>query len=451
MGMASRIKNLLIGGDKRTSVVKKNVLGSLLIKGVSVLISLAFVPLTLGYVSSAIYGIWLTISSMVIWLNFFDVGFTLGLKNKLAEAIAVEDWERGRKLVSTTYAMMVFIFVPLFFILVIIIPLLDWASILNVGAEHNEDIKRAMGVLVGCFCLQMIVNILTVVVSAFQMVALSSLFPVIGHAISLVVIYILTKTCPPSLTVLSLSISLVPVLIVIVASWIMYNKRFKQIAPSIKKIDRACVGDLFNLGYKFFIIQIQVVVFTQSANFLISNISGPNDVTTYSIASQYLGVTMMLYSIILTPLWPAFTEAFAKNDYGWMNRIYQKLVQLYWICLATVVVMVLASPIVYKLWIGDRAIIPYSMTIIVALYMLIQSWERLQVTIINGIGYVGLQSKVTLLGLFLHIPLSYGLGHFIGGYGVICSMIIINTVYAIVFTTQTRLVLANKATGIWIK
>ena len=119
--MYSYIRNFF-QGNKRSVTVKKNIISSLAIKGCSIIISLLLVPMTLGYVSSELYGIWLTLSSIMIWLNFFDIGFTLGLKNKLTEAIAINDRERGKALVSTTYFMMVVIFIPLFIVLEFVIP-----------------------------------------------------------------------------------------------------------------------------------------------------------------------------------------------------------------------------------------------------------------------------------------------------------------------------------------
>lgn len=99
-----KIKSFLAHGGQRTLTVKKNIIGSVAIKGCSILIQLLLVPMTLGYLTSELYGIWLTISSIILWLNFFDVGFTLGLKNKLSEALALNDLSRCKALVSTTYA-----------------------------------------------------------------------------------------------------------------------------------------------------------------------------------------------------------------------------------------------------------------------------------------------------------------------------------------------------------
>ena len=447
--MHSYIKHFF-SGNQRSVTVKKNIIGSLFIKGCSIIISLMLVPMTLGYVSSELYGIWLTLSSIMLWLNFFDVGFTLGLKNKLAEAIALGDWDRGKSLVSTTYFMMVVIFVPLCLLLELLVPHIDWASFLNVDSIYNDEIIRTLYVLVGCFCLQMIVNVLTAVVSAYQKTALSSAFPVIGNFLSLVAIFLLTKLCPPSLVVLAIAISVMPIVVLFIASLFLFSRKFKAVCPSIKSIDRVYIKDLFGLGAKFFLIQIQVVILYQCTNILISNVSGPDEVTSYNIAYKYLGVAMMVYTIIISPLWPAFTDAYTKKDFVWMKNIYKKMILIYLLSTIVLIIMLLVSPFAYKIWIGEKVQISYLMTIIVGIYMILHTWDALQVQLINGTGKLKLQTYVTLLGLILHIPLSLFLGKFIGAIGVVCSMIFINLIYSTCFTIQIHKILNRTAKGIWI-
>lgn len=449
--MIAKIKKFLIRGSQRSLTVKKNIIASLLIKGCSIMVSLLLVPLTLGYVSSEMYGIWLTLSSIMLWLNFFDVGFTLGLKNRLAEAIALEDWDKGKALVSTTYFMMIVIFVPLCLLLELLVPHIGWASFLNVDSSYNSDISHALYVLVACFCLQMIVNVLIAVVAAFQKVALSMVFPVVGNILSLFVIVILTKCCPPSLVSLAFAISSMPIIVVVIASFILFKGVFKKVSPSFKSIDKKRIKDLFGLGVKFFLIQIQVVVFFQTTNILISNVSGPDDVTAYNIAYKYLSIGMMVYSIILNPLWPAFTDAYAKRDFAWMNGIYTKMKRLYFVSALAIVVMMAVSPIVYSLWIGERANISFVMTLAVGAYMILNTWDALQVQLINGIGTIKLQTYVTMIGLFLHIPMALFLGRNLGAVGVVLSMIIIVAIYSTFFTFQINKILKRRAEGIWIK
>lgn len=449
----NKIIHSFLHGDVRSVTVKKNIIGSLAVKAVSIIVSLMLVPLTLGYVSSELYGIWLTLSSITVWLSFFDIGFTLGLKNKLAEAIALEDWERGKSLVSTTYMIMIAVFVPLCVVLEFLIPCVDWATFLNVSSQYNEEIIKALHMIALFFCLQMIVNVLQAVVAAFQKVALSSVFPVIGNVLSLIIIWGLSRCYPPSLTALAFAISAMPVLVLFGASILFYSKRFSRVSPSVKYVDRKYVKNIFDLGARFFIIQIQVVVLYQSTNILISNVSGPDDVTAYNIVYKYMSIAMMVYSIILAPMWPAFTDAYTKGDYNWMQNVYKKMIRLYLLSAGVMAVMTLLSPIVYALWIGDKAEIPFLMTIVVCIYMLVHNWDSLQVYLINGIGCIHLQTYVTLIGLIVHIPLSLFLGNVmnLGAIGVVISMIVINIIYASFFTVQINKILRQKAFGIWAK
>lgn len=451
MNLLDIILQRLKSGDSRTQNAKKNIVGSLLIKGLSIIVQVLMVPLTLNYVSSEIYGIWLTISSVIMWLGFFDVGLTLGLRNKLTEALALNDSERGRVLVSTSYAMMVFIFIPLWIIVELLIPHIEWTSLLNIESIYNDDVILAMRIITACFCFQMIVHVLASVASAFQKVALASAFPVIGNLLSLLVIFILTKTCPPSLFVLALAISFVPVIVYLLFSVYYYNFDFSIVKPSFKKIDVSCVKSLFSLGYKFFLIQIQLIILYQTTNFLISYLSGPEEVTSYNIAYKYFGVGMMIFSIIISPFWPAFTDAYTKKDFLWMNGIYKKLKKLFVGILLLLLLMLLVSNIAYRLWIGDQVVVPILMSVSVTIYMIFQSWFSLQIQLINGIGAINLQTVVTVICMFIHIPLSLFLGRYVGGIGVVFSMIFIAIIYSLVFTIQIRKLLSQKASGIWLK
>src|SRR5688500_16255025 len=105
-----KLRNKLVfAADERSLQVKKNVFTSFLAKGGSVIINLLLVPITIDYVNPTQYGIWLTLSSVIAWFGFFDIGLGNGLKNKLTEAIAKGDHLLGRKYVSTTYLVLTLI------------------------------------------------------------------------------------------------------------------------------------------------------------------------------------------------------------------------------------------------------------------------------------------------------------------------------------------------------
>lgn len=447
----SRLLSRFFGDSERSTTLSKNIIGSLFLKGISIVVQLMLVPMTLTYLSKELYGIWLTISSLVLWLSFFDIGFSFSLKNRLAEAIARADYERGKQLVSTTYVMLFAIFVPLGLICEIIIPYFDWTKILNVDASYGPVLVATMRILIFSFVLQMIFSTLSTILAAFQRVAFSNAFAVIGNVISLIIIWLLIRYTEPSLVNMALTISFVPVAIYIISSLFLFSGPLRTVRPSFSAFRKSIIRDIFSLGLKFFIIQIQLIIMYQATNILISNVSSPDYVTYYNIAYKYIGAAMMVFSLVLGPLWPAFTDAYTKKDFSWMNAIYNRLVKLYVIVFSLIWLMFIVSPWVYAIWIGSNVQIPWHMTLAIAIYFSIFIWNSFQINLINGIGAIQLQTYVTIIGMGLHIPLSLLLGKYIGAYGVIVSLCALTTIYTIFFTIQIRKILSQKAYGIWIK
>ncbi len=442
---------IFFSGDKRTVTVKKNIVGSFILKGASILVSLLLVPVTIGYVNAELYGVWLTVASVMTWLHFLDLVFTQGLKNKLTEAIAHDNYEKGKSLVSTTYVMLLTIFIPVCFILELLVPLVNWTQLLNVNEFYHQEVNNVMHIVIAIACLQMIVNVIVSVIAAFQKVALSNSFSVLGNIIALGIIIILRETCPPSLIALALSLAAMPTIVTIVASFICFNGKFKKVAPGWRYVNINLIKELFSLGYKFFIINVQVLVLYCSTNILISHVSSPIEVTRYNIAHQLLSVAMMAYTIITSPLWPAYTDAYTKGDFVWMKKTRKKMEQLLLFSIFGCLLLVLLSQPIYYIWIGDKVSIPYPMTILVALYVCAYCWMNLNGTLIVGMGKLHIQTIICLFGMLIHIPLSLILSNYFGAYGVVISLFIINLIYAIIMNIQVGKLVNRTALNIWNK
>lgn len=90
-------------GNKRTVLLKKNVIASFVLNGGSILISFVLVPMTLGYLNEYEYGVWLTLNSILSWIYIFDIGLGNGLRNRLTEALARNDFKSAKIYVSTSF------------------------------------------------------------------------------------------------------------------------------------------------------------------------------------------------------------------------------------------------------------------------------------------------------------------------------------------------------------
>ena len=100
----------------RSQKANINTIVSLFFRGGSILLSFILVPLTINYINADAYGVWITLTSIVGWVAMFDIGIANGLKNKLSESLAEQDYEKGRMYVSTTYIIIGLIALSLVFI-----------------------------------------------------------------------------------------------------------------------------------------------------------------------------------------------------------------------------------------------------------------------------------------------------------------------------------------------
>lgn len=451
MSKLSDLKNLWSTGHERDAVVRKNIIYSFGVKGLNILTGLLLVPLTIDFVNPTQYGIWLTLSSIVMWLSFFDVGFGNGLRNKLTEARARGEMQLARKYVSTTYFILTIIFVGFWLIFLLINQFADWSVWLNSPVEMGEELSKLALIVVIFFCLQFILKTILNITLADQKTALSGLIEMLGQFIAMLVIFVMTRLMPQggSLLHLGFVIGLTPVVVLLISSLILFRGVFKDIRPSVKYIDLKVIKEIFGLGVQFFLIQISLIVIFQTANMVIIQILGPGFVTTYNIAYKYFFVLCMVFVVVLTPYWSAFTEAYTRNDKAWMQQTMHKLNKLWWLTLPVAVVMVLLSGWIYQLWVGDAVQVPFMLSVLMAVYAVLFNRFNMYMYPINGIGKIRLQLVVYLTLCVVYIPLAIWLTRWLGLSGVVLANILISVVNAVVSQMQFNRLIHDEAKGIW--
>lgn len=410
-----KIKSFLNSGNARSAKAKKNILAMLFIKGGNILIGFLLVPLTIHYVDAETYGIWIAISSIVAWFSFCDIGLGNGLKNKLTESLAVGDMVLAKKYVSTTYALMTIIFVPLMLVMLIITPVLNWNSILNVTSVDSQGLVQAVSIVVAYFCINTIFSLINVILKADQRPADESLRSLIQQAVSLALIFLLTKLTQGSLTKLCLALCACPIVVITIFNFTLFSGRYKEIAPSFSCVDFKLAPSLFKLGVFFFIIQIAGVVQYQMTNFLIIHYYGAAEVTSYNIAYKLFNAIYMVWIILTTPLWPAVTDAITKGDLEWVRGTVKKYLKVFILFIVGSLALLAICGPVYQIWVGKDVFVPFSVSLWVMVFNLVMMFGNIFVMVLNGASIVKVQtiaccvSPALFLGCFFWLK-SLGLG-----------------------------------------
>ena len=441
----------LLKGDKRSVKAKKNILASAFIKGADTLVYLLLVPLTLGYLNAYEYGIWLTLNSFLSWINALDIGLGSGLRNRLGEAIAKGDKEKGRAYVSTTFFMLFFITLVLFTLSSIVIINIDWYKVLSVDHTSVRNLGEILLVSLFFFCVNFVVKFVGNVYQAMQLPAVNYLISFSGHLLSLIIIYALTKFTSGNLFLVALVYSASPPLIYIICYPLTFFKYYSYLTPSFAYFKKIYLKDLLSLSILFFILQIMGIVLFSISNVLISNMFGPENVTPYNIAYRYYSVIIMLFTLMLAPIWSATTDAYAQGDMDWINRSMNKMSKIMFLTAAVIVVMIMISPYAFTFWVGKVVSIPISLSIFMGIYAFILMWSLCFSTILNGMGLLRIQIINIVIVAMLFYPLCLYLGKIYNLQGVVMAMCLLNIPGAVLNTIQIYKVIHHKAYGIWLK
>jgi len=452
--MLNRMKALLFKGQEQSQSIRWNILLSSLLKGINVIISLLLVPVVLKYLDSHYYGLWLTISSVLSWIVFFDIGLSGGLRVNLAEFFAKSKLELAKIYVSTTYFLVTVIIGIVLFIFVITNFFLNYQKIFNTDRVSNDELKIFIFMVVIFTAMKFILQILGVILIADQKPAIKELIDTISRILILVLILVLIQTKIKSLLMVGVIYTLVPVIVYLFSSFYFYNKKkgiYYNYRPALDSIKKKYFKSLTTLSSKFFIIKISFIILFTTDNIIITQLFGLQEVTTYNIALKYFSIILFFSSMIYLPFTSAYAHAYHKGDFKWIRKITNKIIFLSGILACVIISMILVSDFVYAKWLGNQIEIPRLLTIFTAISVLIQVIGTPFNAFLNGIGKIKVQLRISIFIAILNIPLSVILAKYLefGVSGVILATCICNFIPVLAQPIQYYLIMGGKAKGIW--
>ncbi|MEE1025480.1 MAG: hypothetical protein U0L55_00540, partial [Acutalibacteraceae bacterium] len=132
MNLTKKLRSFFKDGNNRE--ISTNILLTFLIKGCAMLISVLIVPAYAKYFSNDdVYGAWLTVASVFIWINMFDFGIGNGLRNCLVKSIAAKDDEASKRYISSSYIAVGLLSLVFLLVGCLGIALIDWNSVMKVS------------------------------------------------------------------------------------------------------------------------------------------------------------------------------------------------------------------------------------------------------------------------------------------------------------------------------
>lgn len=444
----TRLKNIFNGTD-RTKLLVKNVLTSFFIKGWSAVVVLIMVPLTLTCLGEYRNGVWLTISSLLVWIDQMDIGLGNGLRNNLATQLALDNKKEARRLVSSTMAMLVCIAIPIAFILTSLLYLTDVYAFLNVDPLLLPELRAALLAAVILILVTFVLKFIGNVYMALQLPAISNLLMAIGQTLALLLTAALLYAGKATFFNIVVANVAAPLLTYLFAYPYTFFSRYPYLRPTLSMVNLRSALQLCNLGLKFFWIQIASLIQFMTANLLISQFYSPAMVTPYQIAYRYMSIVMVAFTVICMPFWSATTDAWQRGDMVWIAKADRRMSAMTAGLGILLAIMTAVSQWVYQLWIGDACRVPFGITAMMALYIYLLVLSMRYSYFLNGIGALRLQLYMTVFTV-IFIPLAWfvcsNTDNIVWFMAVMCLCIAPSILVNMI---QFRKVIKGTAAGLW--
>lgn len=432
-------------------MLRNNILFSSILKIISLLTSLLIVPVTIGYLNNEVYGVWMTITSILYWIGTFDIGLGNGMRNYLAEAISKNDYHAGQRYITTTFVLLGGI--AIFIFLLILVPMLtmDYNRMFNTDSIANTDLRDALFVAVVFTLLNFVLRNIGMIFVALQKYAINDLLNVTSNVISLIIIYLLTKTTTGNLLYMVLAYTSTSVIIYALAA-IPVFKRYPNLSPKRHAFDTGIGKAIISKGLGFFFIQItSCLVIFGAANMFINQYCGPTQVTVYNVAYKFFNLLVIGYTIVLAPMWNAYTDAYIKCDWQWISTTFNRAIKIWGLSVLAGIIMLGICPIFYQLWVGNKVSVPFAISLSTLVYVCFFNLNNCATYLINGLNKINVQIITSIIFTALYIISTFLIGNKYGTEGIIFCMAVSYAAMSGIHIYQCRLIINQKAKGIWNK
>ncbi|GAC16443.1 lipopolysaccharide biosynthesis protein [Aliiglaciecola lipolytica] len=433
--MLSKFKNLSDEHvSKRNIRLILSVTTSIVAKFVSMGAALITIPLTLDYLGTQLFGVWMVISGIVAFMSFSDLGLGMGLQNALSRSQGENDTSSPRHFISNCYFFAAFLSLVLCIILVILNNIFSFSWVFELDNKFElDEALTAMKLSILIFIVAIPISLISRVLSGIQKSYIASNLLMLGSILSLLSIFLTIYFDLGIIGLATLYISS-PVLINLLFSIYFFTKN-KSLIPKFSNISKRHFSVIFSSGIWTVLTQL---VYTAKMNLpivIISSFIGMVAVAEFSITQRLVGILSALISMALQPLWAVYGEAYYRGDKVWVTKTLVKSIRLTVLITSTAgLLLVFIGQNIITLWLGEGSPLPSKILVLsFSLWALASNINVCYAMLLNGTGNFKRPFFYSIICVSIGLLISTIFIHSLGLVGIVLTLFICSELFRIPF------------------
>lgn len=412
--------------SKRTQRLIQGTFFSVISKLVVFLGGAISIPLTIRYLGKESFGIWTVISTILSMLLVMDLGVANSLTNFVSEAFARDDKEHASRYATTALLLMMCLGLLLGVMGWFVWPYVNWPQIFHLPADSpNKDVAgRAVAASFVVFLIGLPANLAPRILGGYQEVRLASMFQcvgAVGNVLSIVILIYLHAGLV-ALSVASASALVGANLLCLVWIWGVHKPWLR---PRRIHVSPHAARMMVQSGSEFFILQLAALIVFNSDNLVVTHYLGPSEVASYSIAWKLVSYATLAQTLLAPSLWPAYSEAFARNDLAWVRKIFFRTMRITMgTALAATAIFAFSGRWIIAVWASRAAVPSETLLLLMCVWTIISTFMNNTSVVLVAKGETRLQAWASILAAVVNLALSVFWVHRIGSVGVILGTIV---------------------------
>lgn len=384
--------------------------------------TLAQVPIALHALGAEVYGVWITLATIGLLLNFVDFGLGVGLQRALGEAWTRGEAARMQRLLFTGATLLAMLALIGLVIGTTLVAVLDWSNAFNVSSPvMRQELQTALLIALATGALGIPLNALARLAAATRLGWLHAGWIAAGSMLTLAAVAAAAHA-GLGLIAFTAIVGLVPLLqgaALGIHLWGKLGWRWSGFTWEPAAGRRALLAES---GW-FAGPQLGLALLQAAPPLALSLAAGPVAAAGFNLIQRLTSPILQAQIIHLTPFWAACTEANASGDGPWLRRALRQSMLVATLCAVGVLTLAFFARPLLELWVGADAAQPAFALIWPATgwFLLQVAWQP-PVYFLVGIGRLRTLARWSTCGPAAALLVLFGAGPFVSNAGWILGL-----------------------------
>ena len=378
-------------------MLAKNFSYSIIYKILALFISLTLVPLLINILGVEKYGLWVTMTSLLVWISLFDFGLGYALKNTVSKSLANSAIKNAQQ---ETFQILKITF---FFSFVLLVAFLFSFSFIEI---FSNNIYLSL-VLFLPFILTFSIKLGSPILQGARKIALESGFLFLNTLLFFISVLIINF--------FDLKLEIIDLAILFVASYILSTFLVWLSAMRIIEITWMDFKEILNtklnfariqVGMKFFGLQLSSLVLYSIGTIIVFSYLNATSAAHFDVVNKIFLAGLGIFNIGIAVFWPEISHNLEKKDFHKILKLYFIMIGLSVIFFISSIVFSFFAPQIILLWTNEKINVSQQETIWFALLVSVQAVAYCGAVVLNAFEKISYQLLISIVATIIMLPLT---------------------------------------------